>query len=47
MLTQERLKEFGMIFRQEFGATLFDEEMSNKAINLLELYRLIFMPLHQ
>lgn len=45
MISREALNEFKKIYKEEFGKEIFDEEATEKAINLLTFFDAIFKPI--
>jgi hypothetical protein len=45
MLSKSALEEFKIIWREEFGTEINDQEATDQAINLLTLFDAIYKPI--
>ena len=45
LLSKEAIKEFKQIYRQEFGGKISDQKALELALNLLNLFRVIYKPI--
>ena len=45
MISKEALEEFKKIYKKEFGEDISDKDALDKATNLLNLYKAVYLPM--
>ena len=44
MISEEQLEEFKLIYKEEFGKEISDKEALDKALNLVNLMKIVYQP---